>query len=101
MADCDDDAGGSSLDAPTVELDEGSTLRTALVALCRRGRALRGWTVEELAAAAGVDRKTVDRVVNGHRTPLDTVERILRALGLEGDVVEGLEDVATDPDLDP
>jgi DNA-binding Xre family transcriptional regulator len=44
--------------------------------------ARRGWTVRQLAEAAGLDQKTVRNILTGRasRVDLDTIERLSRAL---------------------
>ena len=53
-------------------------------ALCRAGRALLGWSIDELAAAAGVSRRVIVLLENGHRAPKSsTVAQITAAFAAE------------------
>ncbi|MEQ1572134.1 MAG: helix-turn-helix transcriptional regulator [Myxococcota bacterium] len=67
------------------------TLRRALTASIQAAHARSGMTIDELADRVGCDRKTVSRVVNGHRWHIDTLERVMRALGIEGDVAHAIQ----------
>ena len=52
----------------------------------RRERAGRQWSQEDLAREAGVTRLTVSSVEGGRHVPtLDTVTKILAALGIRGE----------------
>jgi DNA-binding Xre family transcriptional regulator len=44
----------------------------------------RGWSVRQLAEAAGLDQKTVRKILSGQasRVDLDTIERLSSALGV-------------------
>ena len=52
----------------------------------RMARAALGWSVDQLAAAAGVDRKTILRFEQGSTTPragnLDLIRKALEAAGV-------------------
>lgn len=54
---------------------------------CRMARAALGWSVDQLAAAAGVDRKTILRFEQGSTAPraanLEAMQRALEAAGIE------------------
>jgi transcriptional regulator with XRE-family HTH domain len=54
---------------------------------CRMARAALGWSVDQLAAAAGVDRKTILRFEQGSTAPraanLEAMRRTLEAEGIE------------------
>lgn len=60
---------------PEVQAQLGKAVRAA--------RKARGWSQEELAAAADVDRTYISGLERGTRNPaISTVERIARALGV-------------------
>lgn len=50
-------------------------------------RIARGWSVEKLASAAGVDRKTIDRVLKGRPAYLDTIATLARALDVQPETI--------------
>ena len=51
----------------------------------------------ELAAAAGISRRTVTRLENGEGVSLDTLIRVMRALGIAG----RLDALVTPPEVRP
>lgn len=62
-----------------------------LLRLLRRRRKARGWTVRELAEAAGISPSYVSLIENGHKSPDPAItERIGRALGLDRELLAAL-----------
>jgi transcriptional regulator with XRE-family HTH domain len=64
--------------------------------LASRLKALRlesGFTQEQLADAAGIDRKTINRIENGHFSPsVDSFFRIAHALSVAPDsIMKGIK----------
>lgn len=71
----------------TTNIQQG-TVRSRMTVLREKS----GLTQEQLAKAAGVDRKTVNRIENGHFSPsLDTFFRLCVALDVRpADLMKGL-----------
>lgn len=65
-------------------------LKHALVAVVRRARYQRGLTLEQVAELSGVSEQTVSRVLRGRTCNLESVEAILRGLGVYGEMETGL-----------
>ena len=63
----------------------------------RRRRVERGLNQAELAAAAGVGRRTVSSVENGQGCSLSTLVALLRALG----DLQALDQLLPDPEISP
>ena len=62
-----------------------------LLRLLRRRRKAKGWTVRDLAEAAGISPSYVSLIENGHKSPDPSItERIGRALGLDPELLGAL-----------
>jgi transcriptional regulator with XRE-family HTH domain len=62
-----------------------------LLRLLRRRRKSKGWTVRDLAEAAGISPSYVSLIENGHKSPDPAItERIGRALGLDRELLAAL-----------
>ena len=62
-----------------------------LLRLLRRRRKARGWTVRDLAEAAGISPSYVSLIENGHKSPDPAItERIGKALGIDGELLAAL-----------
>lgn len=62
-----------------------------LLRLLRRRRKARGWTVRDLAEAAGISPSYVSLIENGHKSPDPAItERIGQALGLDRELLTAL-----------
>jgi transcriptional regulator with XRE-family HTH domain len=83
------------------KLEENATSVDAIEAeLGRRLEAVRlaaNVSQAELAAEAGVSRRTITRLENGGGVSVDTLIRVMRALGLAG----RFESLLPDPDVRP
>ncbi len=66
-----------------MEITHHVNLSVSLGLIVRRMRSTRGWSQEELAANAGVDRRYMSDLENGKRNPsLDVMSRLAAALGI-------------------
>ena len=62
-----------------------------LLRLLRRRRKAKGWTVRDLAEAAGISPSYVSLIENGHKSPDPAItERIGRALGMDRELLGAL-----------
>ena len=62
-----------------------------LLRLLRRRRKAKGWTVRDLAEAAGISPSYVSLIENGHKSPDPAItERIGRALGVDRELLAAL-----------
>lgn len=83
---------------PPERLDDLASRRRALLGdEIRRIRQGRGWTQEDLAHEAGIDRKSVNRVEQGNYSPsVDRLFVIADALGVAASTVLAAADAARD-----
>ena len=78
-------------------LNTDSAILTELAKRLTRARLDRNFTQEELAAAAGTSKRTIERLEMGHSVQLSNLVRVFRALNLTQNIDQLIPPVAPSP----